>query len=283
MAAFTNKATLSYNGTTVDSNTVTGNIVEVLEITKNAVYADYGANDDVTYIISITNSGATAFSGITVTDNLGAYAFGSSELVPLDYVDNSAVYYQNGVLQTAPTVTSVKPLIFSGISVPACGNAMIIYEAKTNSYAPLDAQGTITNTATLTATGITSPITAEETISASAKPELTITKSLNPVNVTENSEITYTFTIQNTGNTAADALDNIVITDVFTPALSNLSVTINGAAAAASAYTYSEATGEFETTAGVVSVPAATITQDSTTGIQTVTPGVTVLTVTGTI
>lgn len=283
MAAFTNKATLSYNGTTVDSNTVTGNIVEVLEITKNAVYADYGANDDVTYIISITNSGATAFSGITVTDNLGAYAFGSSELVPLDYVDNSAVYYQNGVLQTAPTVTSVKPLIFSGISVPACGNAMIIYEAKTNSYAPLDAQGTITNTATLTATGITSPITAEETISASAKPELTITKSLNPVNVTENSEITYTFTIQNTGNTAADALDNIVITDVFTPALSNLSVTINGAAAAALAYTYSKATGEFETTAGVVSVPAATITQDSTTGIQTVTPGVTVLTVTGTI
>lgn len=283
MAAFTNKATLSYNGTTVDSNTVTGNIVEVLEITKNAVYADYGANDDVTYIISITNSGATAFSGITVTDNLGAYAFGSSELVPLDYVNNSAAYYQNGVLQTAPTVTSVKPLIFSGISVPACGNAMIIYEAKTNSYAPLDAQGTITNTATLTATGITSPITAEETISASAKPELTITKSLNPVNVTENSEITYTFTIQNTGNTAADALDNIVITDVFTPALSNLSVTINGAAAAASAYTYSEATGEFETTAGVVTVPAATITQDSTTGIQTVTPGVTVLTVTGTI
>ena len=37
VATFTNKATLSYNGGSVDSNTVTGELLEVLSITKTAI------------------------------------------------------------------------------------------------------------------------------------------------------------------------------------------------------------------------------------------------------
>ena len=49
MAVFTNQATLSYNGTTVNSNIVTGNLVEVLELTKTAVVGTYTPGGAVTY------------------------------------------------------------------------------------------------------------------------------------------------------------------------------------------------------------------------------------------
>lgn len=283
MATFTNQATLAYNGITVNSNTVTGNLVEVLAVTKTAVGNEYSANDTVTYIVSITNSGTAPFTGVTVTDNLGAYSFDTTTLTPLDYVADSAVYYQNGILQPAPTVTSVNPLTFTGITVPAGGNAIIVYETRTNEFAPLPALSTITNVASVTAAGITTPLTDTETVTVIDEPVLSITKALNPVNVTENSELTYTFTIQNTGNSSAVATDNLVITDTFDPILAGIVVTVDGVTLPAASYTYNEATGEFATVPGAITVPAATFTQDPVTGNWITTPGVTTVTVTGTV
>ena len=105
MASFTNFATLSYNGGTTNSNTVTGELLETLTVTKTAVVKNYAANDKITYIISIVNSGAQPVTNLTVTDNLGAYEFNSGTVYPLAYVSNSVRYYVNGVLQTAPTAT----------------------------------------------------------------------------------------------------------------------------------------------------------------------------------
>ena len=68
MAVFTNFATLSYNGGTTNSNTVTGELLETLSATKSAVMDDYTAKDDVTYVITLLNSGATPLTGLTVTD-----------------------------------------------------------------------------------------------------------------------------------------------------------------------------------------------------------------------
>ena len=283
MTTFTNQATLSYNGNTVNSNIVTGNIVEVLTATKTAVSASYNTGDDVTYIISITNSGNTPFTGLTVTDNLGAYTFGTDTLVPLDYVDGSALYYQNGVLQPAPTVTATNRLTFSGISVPANGNAMIVYETTINNFAPLGEGGTITNQVEVSGGGLTTPLTATETVPVANGAILSITKALSPANVTENSELTYTFTIQNTGNAPADATDNLVITDTFNPVLSNITVTVNGTTLPATAYTYDETTGLFTINPGTITVPAATYTQNPVTGEYVITPGVTTVTVTGTV
>ena len=98
MATFTNQATLSYNGVATNSNVVVGEILEVLTVTKNALVDSYAANGDVTYVISIVNSGAAAFSNLTVTDDLGAYADGNLTQVPLTYIDGSLKYYVNGVL-----------------------------------------------------------------------------------------------------------------------------------------------------------------------------------------
>lgn len=86
MATFNNTATLTFNDRTIQSNTVTGEITPVLGITKTAVGDRYAHGDTVTYAVSVTNSGDTAYTAATLTDNLGAYAFGTRELVPLTYV-----------------------------------------------------------------------------------------------------------------------------------------------------------------------------------------------------
>ena len=73
MATFTNQATLSYNNTVTRSNIVTGELVDILAMTT-AVTDTYGCDTCVTYTVSIVNSGAAAFAGLTVTDDVGAYA-----------------------------------------------------------------------------------------------------------------------------------------------------------------------------------------------------------------
>ena len=284
MAQFTNQAQLSYNNSVTNSNIAVGEILEVLSATKTAVMDDYVRNDDITYIVSIVNSGTAPFTGLTLTDNLGAYPWNETSLVPLTYVENSARYYVNGILQPAPTVEATETaLVISGLNIPAGGNAIIVYEAEANQFAPLDVEGTITNTATISGIGLSSTITATETVFTEDVPELTITKSVSPVPVSENGILTYTFIIQNSGNTAADVSSNIVITDIFNPILSNLTVTLDGVTLPATSYTYNETTGEFATVAGSITVPAATYTQSATEGFYIINPGVTTLTISGTV
>ena len=211
MATFTNQATLRYNGNVVNSNITTGELLEVLSATKTAVIDTYNQGSDITYVINIVNSGTVTFTGISVTDNLGAYAFGTGTLVPLDYVDGSAQYYLNGVLQPAPVVTAGPPLVISGITVPANGVATIIYVARANQYAPLDLEGVITNTAIINGGGVTE-IVVNETVTPENGARLTITKSMCPTTVTENGRLTYTFVIQNIGNLPAVVTDNVALT-----------------------------------------------------------------------
>lgn len=284
MAQFTNQAQLAYNDSVISSNIAVGEILEVLSATKTAVGDSYGADSNVTYVISIVNSGTAPYTSLTVTDNLGAYAFGTSSLVPLTYNDGTVNYYINGVLQPSPGVDSSGiSLVFSPVSVPAGGNATIIYEVSTNRFAPLEAGSEITNTVTVSGGGIT-PITAVETVTAASDPELSVAKSISPVPVAENGTLTYTFLIQNTGNSPATADDLAVITDTFDPTLSDLTVTFNGETWTEPAdYTYDETSGVFSSTAGLITVPAATFTQDPTTGVWVTTPGVSTLTITGTV
>ena len=283
MATFTNQATLRYNGNVVNSNITTGELLEVLSATKTAVIDSYSQGSDITYVINIVNSGAVTFTGISIRDDLGQYTFGSGTYIPLDYVAGSVQYYLNGVLQPTPAVDAGPPLVISGITVPANGVATIIYVARTNQYAPLNLEGTIINTALISGGGVTE-ITVTETVTVENGARLTISKSICPTTVTENGRLTYTFIIQNLGNMPAVATDNVSITDTFNPILTGLAVTFNDAAWTEGInYTYSEATGEFVTVPGQITVPAATYTQDPVTGEWLVEPGVAVLTVTGTV
>ena len=285
MAIFNNQASLSYGGTITNSNVTTGEILDGLTMTKTAASSDYGQGDGLTYVVSIVNSGATDYTALTLTDTLGAYTLTNGTTVyPLGYVDGSLLYYQNGVLTAAPTVTQGPPLSITGITVPARGNATLIYEARTNAYAPLSQGSEITNTATVAGAALTEPISDTSTVSTRDEAQLTIAKSVSPLTVTNEDEITYTFVIQNSGNTATETVNGVVITDTFTPILSAITVTLDGATlAVGTGYTYDATTGLFQTVSGVITVPAATYTTDESTGIITTTPGVTVLTVSGTV
>ena len=284
MAQFTNQAQLSYNNATVNSNVAVGEVLEVLSAAKTAVTETYTQGDTVTYVISAVNTGATPLSGITVSDNLGAYPFGETTLYPLSYVDGSVRLYIDGVLQAAPTVTAGPPLVVSGITIPAGGNMVLIYETTVNEFAPLDEGDSIVNTATVSGGGISTPLVVTETVTPVAEAQLSITKSINPVPVAENGIVTYTFVIRNNGNAPADAAANVTLRDTFLPILSGLTVQLDGVTLAeGTGYTYAITEGEFATVPGVITVPAATYTQDPITGVWSVTPGVTTLTVTGTI
>lgn len=284
MAQFTNQASLSYNGTTASSNIVTGEVTQVISMDKNAVSSTYQSGDEVTYVVTLRNAGTTAFSNLTLSDNLGAYTFGTGTLTPMTYTGDDVLYYVNGVLQSTPTVTAGPPLTVSGLSIPAGGDIAVVYRARLNEFAPLGDDATLTNTVTLTGDGLTAAVTASKAITTADEAELSITKAVSPATVPENGTLTYTFTISNTGRAAADAAADIVFSDQFNPVLNNISVTLNGTAWASTGhYTYDTSTGVFTTTAGEITVPAAAYTQDSSTGAWSVTPGVTTLEISGTV
>lgn len=275
MAQFTNFATLTYSGGTTNSNTVTGELVNLTQVSKDALSETYAPGDTLVYVIALRNTGDVAATGLTVTDDLGGYAFGGGTRYPLTYVPDSLRYYVNGLLQTAPTVTAGPPMEVTGLTIPAGGNALLIYEARVTDFAPLAQGSTIVNTATLDSQ------TAQETVTVRSGADLTITKALSPATVTENSRVTYTFAIRNTGNTPAAAADSIVVTDTFDPILTDVQVTYNGSPwTAGTQYTYNQTTGLFSTTPGAITVPAGTPSQAAD-GTWSITPGTTTLTISG--
>ena len=284
MAIFSNQATLTYNGSSTNSNIAYGEILEVLEATKTAVEGSYTPGALVTYVVTLRNTGSSPLNGLTVTDDLGGYIFNGTTVYPLTYEAGSAALFVNGVPQAAPAVTAGPPLAVAGINIPGGGDAVLVYQARANAFANPGADGTIDNTVTVTGDGLSAPVTATETVIAAAAPVLTVSKSITPAQVVDNDRVTYTFVIQNSGSRPVVATDDAAITDVFDPILTALAVTFDGAAWTQGVqYNYNEATGLFATVPGQIQVPAATYTQDPTTGAYTVTPGVATLVVTGTI
>ena len=274
MATFYNQATLTYNNTTVSSNIVTGEITEALTVTKTAVSDAYSAGEVLTYAIALVNSGDTALAGVNVTDDLGTYELSGTSYTPLTYVDGSVQLFIDGVPQPAPTVTAGDTLAITGIDIPADGNAVIVYQASANEFAPPDTGSEITNTVTAASGGVTA--SASAAVPAENEAVLSITKSLSPTEVTGSSRITYGFMIQNTGNTAESGA---VITDTFDPVLTDITVSFNSEKASESSYTYDEQTGVFTTLPGAFTVPAATFTRDPVTGAFATVPGTAYITV----
>ena len=284
MAIFTNQATLRYNGNTTNSNIAYGELLDVLVATKTAVEGSYTTGQLVTYVVTLRNTGNAPLIGLAVTDDLGGYAFNSATVYPLTYEDGSAALFTNGVPQAAPTVAAGPPLVFSDITVPAGGDVVLVYQARANAFADPAAGGRIDNTVTVTGDGLSTPITATETVAVTAEPVLSVSKSITPAQVVDNDRVTYTFVIQNSGNQAVVATDDATITDTFDPILTALTVTFNGVTWTQGVqYTYDEATGLFTTVPGQILVPAATYAQDPVTGAYTANPGIATLIVTGTI
>lgn len=283
MATFYNQATLSFNGTLTNSNVITGELVEVLSAEKRAINDSYIGTDNITYVISIVNSGTRDLNGIYVKDNLGEYKHKGTSVFPLTYVEGTLHYYVNGELQETPDVTAGPPLVIRNLNIPADGNALLIYIAEPNEFASPKTKAKIRNVAKISGSDLCRDIEVYDTIGSADIAQLNISKSISPTTVIENGRLTYTFVIQNTGNTPATKEDDVIVTDTFNPRLRNLTVTLNGTVLTeGNQYTYDKKKGEFETVAGVITVPAATYDREYDGG-WSIDPGVAVLQVTGTV
>lgn len=292
---FTNKAIISYNGVNSVSNTVSGEINDVLSINKTAVYNKYVRGDTVTFTVSLINLSNQAFTDLTITDDLGAYSFTPTgattpiTLRPLTYKTGSVSWFVDGVPQTTAltvTIATNGNLVISGVDVTAqgvgTGITHVMYSAIINENAPIGtaAELKIENTVAASGTGITGDLKAKEEIFPEQKLDVTIEKGVSPTSVPENGTLTYTLTISNYGARASTVDDDVILTDTFIPYLANIDVKLDGITWPDTNYNYGT-DGKFVTVTDALTLNAATITQNTTTGVWEITPSKRVLTISG--
>lgn len=282
-----NQATLQYTygatTETVTSNIATTVMQEPLSVAKSTLESAYRADSELTYLINLTNNSQTVLTNVTVTDNLGTYALSPTQSATPLYYNDPAQLYIDGVFSASLTPTpGIRSITFRIPSIPAGANALILYKADVNTQAQLALGSEITNTVSVTATGQTEPVTATHTIDADVYADVRVVKAMSPNPVTDGGQLTYTFTVYNYGNAAAT---DIVLSDAFSPAPSQISVSLNGAVIDPSNYSYSGGTLTLPTAGAALSltVPAATFRQNPATGVVSVSPGTATIIVTGTI
>ena len=286
MAQITNQANLSFRygnatGSAV-SNIATATLLDPLSVEKTSVDVTYRADDRLTYVLSLQNNGSATVTNINLVDNLGTYTLpNGTSVTPLTYGDSAALYIDGVYVSPVTGTETLNSVTFTIPSLAPGANALIIYQALVNEYAPLSSGSDIVNTVTVTAPSIGSPITDTNTVTAENYAEIVIQKDMSPDPVSDGDILTYTFTVTNTGNTPATG---VVLTDAFNPAPSNITVTVDGQPVPATDYTYESGLLTLPTGPSYeMTVPAATITENPETGVVTVVPGVLMITVSGTL
>jgi len=282
----TNQATLTFNygnqSGNAASNIATATLQGPVRATKTSLDTNYTLDEDITYIISIVNDTEAAIANITVSDDLGTYAVSPTlSVAPLTYTGPAQLFI-NGVFSgEIEGVTDENLVVFTIPSLASGETALIVYKAVVNSTAPLTPSSTIENTATVAAEGFES-VTDSHVLTVEQYADVRIIKTMSPDPVTSGSTLTYNFDIFNYGNEDAT---NVVLTDAFSPAPTNITVNIDGQPVSASDYSYENGvlTLPANASATTITVPAATYTQDQTTGEVSLTPGSVNIVVTGTV
>ena len=285
MATIENFATVSYTSGGV-TETKVSNLAEIglesaISFAKATLGDTYSEDSVITYILSITNTSANTVSNIKITDDLGSFIFGTIELTPLGYTAPALLLIDGQDVSAQLTVddTTAGSLVFSFPTLPAGATANIVYRASVNEFAPLDLNSAIVNTATLTSDSDCADGSASATVTAASAANVSVFKQMAPNPVVCGDVVTYTIRIYNYGNIPAE---DVVLTDTFNPAPDTITVSKDGVLLGGSEYSY--VGGTLTTPVGTgtpVSVPAATFTRDSETGILNVTPGVVEYVITG--
>jgi len=212
-----NSATLTYNSGdntgSAASNVVSTSLLDSYSITavKNSANDSFRPSENITYLVTVTNTGTQPLTSVEITDDLGG---GASTL--LAYVANSALVV-DGSNVTAVTPTSTNPLVIPLVNTLQSGESVTVVYVAQVSAAIADTVETITNTATASATqgGAGAIITSEPTsvtITREDFAQIDIVKAVDKAVISSGDTLTYTFVIENSGNIPAT---NVVITDTL--------------------------------------------------------------------
>ena len=284
----TNRATVNYNSGTAAavafSNTTSTVLNGSLSITKYSLSSGYRTGQELTYIITVTNNRSTPAQTVSVTDNLGTFTDGTITVTPLTYVGTAQLFINGAFVSDLDALVGTDNVLFEIASIPAGGTAQIFYRARVNEFACANVGAEIINNACVDYVcdcACDELICDSFTLPVEEYADITVAKSVCPNPVTCGERLNYVIDIYNNGN--IDASD-IVITDVFDPALEGITVSLNGTALLADGYSYVGGVLTISSATGTaITVPAAVCTRDQTTGIATITPGKISVAVSGTL
>lgn len=285
MPTIENFATVRYTSGGVETTTVS-NIAQIdlassVTFDKRTIGTTYSEGDTVTYIMTVSNTSSTPLNTVSITDNLGTFAYQTGNLTPLTYVGPAILLVDGQDASANLTVDSSDPaqLVFTIPALAAGATANIIYTARVNEFAPLELDSAIVNEATLTTDSDCADGSASATVTVAPAADVSIFKQMSPNPVVCGDTVTYTIRLYNYGNIDAE---NVQLTDVFDPIPTNITVSRNGVLLEGTAYTYVNGTLTVPATP-TDTIPAATFTRDAATGEVVVTPGTVEYVITGVI
>lgn len=264
------------------SNTAVTTLRETVSMSKISLGSSYFLDDNVFYTIAVNNDNNSEITNVRVTDDLGSYFADCSitPFTPLTYSGPANLYIGGVFCSEVEPEVYVNKIMFNISSIPACSNALITYKVSVNDRAPLICGSHITNAATLCFENLLDPITASNTLTVAKTADVRIIKHMCPDPVIRGEKITYSFFLYNYGNTEAV---NVVFTDTFSPAPSNITVSVDSENIYPTEYSYINGTLTIPAYCSDSSlcIPAASFCQNPITGIVTITPGITAITVVG--
>ncbi len=274
----------NYNGNTgtANSNTVTTNLLDqyTLAATKTPLASTFRPGENAAFVLRLENSGSGDLYNVTVTDNLG----GGGTAAPLLYNQDSLRAYVNGApVPVVPAVAGGTLTATIPGALPSGGVAILVYTAQVRPDVAFDLQS-ITNTANVTANGgsATGPavtVTPAPTavLLREAYADLSLYKEADKQNVMAGEPLTYTFTLTNNGNQAAEG---VTLTDTLPAgfAVTRVEVTAGGATTVLPDTGY-----QVDTATNTITIPSAAGTPIAVPAATSAAPGVTTVAVTGTV
>lgn len=279
-----NTATLTFeygsaNGSKIgyaSSNVASTFFYEAISVNKISLGDSYYLNENITYIITIKNNSSSEVTGLKIKDNLGEYNPNKYKsglnFIPLEYIGPSYIYL-NGIFtgEISPAIEDGK-LIFDIESLSSGSVLNIMYKVSVNDKALLKIGSKIKNTLQVFSDNTVDPVESSDFIKVAEKASVKIIKHMCPGTIVRGESVSYFITLYNYGNKEAV---NVILNDVFSPIPKITKVTIDDILIPFSDYSYNEGVfvlpaygSEFS-----LKIPPASFSQNSTTGVVSITPG----------